>query len=313
MTSVVRGWDGARPARVTVLGSANMDLVVTVDRAPALGETVTGQTFSTVPGGKGSNQALAAARAGADVRFLGAVGDDPYGAQLRDLLAADGVDVSGLVTAEVPTGTAHIAVEKGGGNTIVVVPGANGTVTELTDLHRAAMADTDVLLLQLELPLGVVTEAAVFARSAGVRTVLTPAPVIPLPAELLAAVDLLVPNEHEAVLLGEPGQADAESAATRPAGLAGDMVVTRGSAGAEYVSKDGMLIEVPAFAVEAVDTTAAGDTFAGALAVAQASGMGVGAAMRWACAAAALSVQRFGASTSMPYRTEIENFLEYAP
>lgn len=303
----------SRPVRVTVLGSANMDLVVTVDRAPSLGETVTGRTFSTVPGGKGANQALAAARAGASVRFLGAVGDDSHGAQLRELLNADGVDVSGLVSAAEPTGTAHIVVERGGGNMIVVVPGANGTVTALTDAHRAAIADADVLMLQLELPLAVVTEAAAFARSVGVRTVLTPAPVVPLPAELLAAVDLLVPNEHEAVLLGEPPYPGAgDAVATRPAGLAGDMVVTRGAAGAEYVGRDGMLVEVPAFAVEAVDTTAAGDTYAGALAVAQASGMAVGPALRWACAAAALSVQRFGAATSMPYRAEIDKFLEHA-
>lgn len=305
--------DDSGSGRVTVLGSANMDLVVTVDRVPGLGETVTGTTFNTVPGGKGANQALAAARAGAFVRFLGAVGGDPYGAQLRDLLTAEGIDVSGLVTAEAPTGTAHIVVERGGGNTIVVVPGANGTVTALTDVHRAAIEDADVLLLQLELPLAVVTEAAVFARSVGVRTVLTPAPVVPLPAELLAAVDLLVPNEHEAVLLGEPPYPEAgDAAAARPSGLAGDMVVTRGASGAEYVGRDGLLVEVPAFAVEAVDTTAAGDTFAGALAVAQASGVGIGPAMRWACAAAALSVQRFGASTSMPYRAEIDTFLEHA-
>jgi ribokinase len=303
---------GSRPSRVTVLGSANMDLVVTVDRAPSQGETVTGRTLSTVPGGKGANQALAAARAGGSVRFLGAVGDDAYGAQIRDILAKDGVDVSGLATADVPTGTAHIVVDQDGDNSIVVVPGANATVDRLTDDHRAGIEGADVLLLQLELPLPVVTEAAVFARSVGVRTVLTPAPVVALPPDLLGAVDLLVPNEHEAALLGAT-LGGTGGALPDLAGFSGERVITLGSAGASYMSQGGTVAHVPAFAVDAVDTTAAGDTFAGALAVAQASGMDVEPAMRWACAAAALSVQQLGASTSMPYRAEIEDFLGHTP
>src|SRR6266566_704546 len=223
-------------ARIAVLGSANMDLVVTVDRAPGRGETVHGSAFHTMPGGKGANQALAAARAGGTVSFAGAVGADAHGAQIRSLLAAEGVDVSGLATAADATGTAHITVDASGANSIVVVPGANATVRSLTDAHRSAIAHADVLLLQLELPMAVVVEAAQFARLSGVATVLTPSP------------------------------------------------------------------------VEVVDTTAAGDTFVGGFAVARAEGTDLAGALRWASAAAALAVQRLGASASMPRRAEIDAF-----
>nr|WP_281387042.1 ribokinase [Jiangella mangrovi] len=288
------------------MGSANMDLVVTVDRAPGRGETVTGRTYDTVPGGKGANQALAAARAGADVAFLGAVGDDDFGLRITALLSADGVDVSGLVVSDRPTGTAHITVDGDGDNSIVVVPGANGTVTELTDAHRAVIDAADAVLLQLELPLALVTEAARYAHERGVRVVLTPAPAVPLPEELLAAVDVLVPNEHEAALL--TGDGDPVTAARSLAARGGDVVVTLGARGAVRVSGESTT-QVAAFAVAAVDTTAAGDTFAGVLAAGLASGLEWPAALRRASAAAALSVQRPGASSSMPSRAEIDAFL----
>ncbi|HEY7049448.1 MAG TPA: ribokinase [Jatrophihabitantaceae bacterium] len=284
--------------RIAVLGSANMDLVVTVDRAPSLGETVTGSSFRTIPGGKGANQALAAARAGGDVRFLGAVGGDPYGEQIRVLLDEAGIDVSGLVTVAEPTGTAHITVDATGANSIIVVPGANGTVHTLTDAHRHAIADVDTLLLQLELPLSVVVEATAFARAQGVTTILTPAPVRPLPDDLIDNVDLLVPNEHEAAALGRPRH---------------DLLTTLGEAGARYDRPGADPLTVPAFKVSAVDTTAAGDTFVGAFAVARDESADLAAALRWASAAAALSVQRFGASAAMPWREEIEAFLRENP
>ncbi len=287
--------------RIAVLGSANMDLVVTVDRVPSLGETVTGTSFRAVPGGKGANQALAAARAGGDVCFAGAVGDDAYGRQIRELLAAEGVDVTGLATATVPTGTAHITVDASGANAIVVVAGANGTVQSLTDRHRALIAGADVLLLQLELPLDVVIEAASFARKQGTTTVLTPAPVVPLPAELLDAVDLLAPNEHEAAALNVT------------AGDHHEVLVTLGAAGARYLRPGAPPLTVPAFPVHAVDTTAAGDTFVGAFVVALAEQPDLESALRWASAAAALSVQRFGASASMPTRAEIDAFAQQSP
>lgn len=285
---------------IAVLGSANMDLVVTVERAPELGETVTGASFHTVPGGKGANQALAAARAGGEVRFAGAVGDDEHGARIRELLAADGVDVSGLATVAEPTGTAHITVDRSGANSIVVVPGANGTVRTLTDAHRGVIAGAETLLLQLELPLSVVVEAAAFAQAHGTFTVLTPAPVQPLPDELVAAVDLIVANEREAAAL------PATTAEHR------DVLITRGSAGVRYLRAGTSPLDVPAFDVIAVDTTAAGDTFVGAFVVARAESPDLEGALRWASAAAALGVQRFGASASMPRRAEIEAFVRGA-
>jgi ribokinase len=285
------------PIRITVLGSANMDLVVNADRAPRLGETVTGGTFRTVPGGKGANQALAASRAGGEVRFAGAVGDDVYGTQIRALLAAGGVDVSALDTAAAPTGTAHITVDAAGANSIVVVPGANGTVQALSEVHRAAIAGAEVLLLQLELPMAAVVEAARCAHSRGVAVVLTPAPAARLPAELLDAVDLLVPNEHEAAAL------NLSPAEHR------DLLVTLGAAGARYERHCLASLTIPAFQVAAVDTTGAGDAFVGAFAVARGEHTDLDGALRWASAAAALSVQRFGASASLPDRAEIDAFL----
>ena len=184
--------------RIVVLGSANMDLVAYVAVAPARGETVFGREFRTVPGGKGANQAIAAARAGGDVAMIGAVGDDAFGVQLRATLAESGVDTALLRTVPGPTGTAHIVVDDQGGNAIVVVPSANGTVVALEPADLDVLAGCDALLLQLELPLGAVLTGAAAGRAAGVRVVLTPAPAQPLPDELLAHVDLLVPNEHEA-------------------------------------------------------------------------------------------------------------------
>lgn len=297
-----------RPS-VCVLGSANMDLVATVERVPQLGETVTGTGFLQLPGGKGANQALAAARAGAEVRMLGAVGDDAFGTSIRQVLDADGVDTSGLRVGDEPTGTAHILVESGGDNLIVVVPGANGTVRSLTDEHRVAIAGADVLLLQLELPLEVVVAAAVWAREQGRQVVLTPAPVLSLPPALIGAVDLVVPNQHEAARLTGEADPAAASRALLAAG-AGAVVVTLGERGCLYADTAAAEpLQVPAPRVEVVDTTAAGDTFVGALVVALADGRHVSDALRWATAAAALSVQRAGASASMPYRLEIDAFL----
>ena len=160
-------------ASVCVLGSANMDLVVTVDRAPTPGETAVGHEFAQIPGGKGANQALAAARAGGDVRMLGAVGDDAFGRRIRAVLEADGVDTIGLHIVDVPTGTAHIVVDAYGENSIVVIPGANGTVRTMSDDHRTAITTSDVLLLQLELPIEIVESAARWGAECGVTVVLT--------------------------------------------------------------------------------------------------------------------------------------------
>ncbi|MFF5972630.1 ribokinase [Streptomyces sp. NPDC012769] len=289
---------------IVVLGSTNMDLVAYVTKAPTRGETVTGREFRTVPGGKGANQAVAAARAGAEVSMIGAVGADDFGLRLRAALEHSGVDTDLLRTVEGPSGTAHIVVDDEGGNAIVVIPGANGTVTSLTHGDEALIATADALLLQLELPLSVVVEGARAARERGVRTVLTPAPARALPTELLSVTDLLVPNEHEAAAL--TGHTDPHAAARALLDDVPEVVVTLGAAGCLYATRGAEPVTVPAPRVRAVDTTAAGDTFVGALAVALTEGRPAPEALAWASAAAALSVQREGASTSMPYRTEID-------
>ncbi|MEU3182771.1 ribokinase [Streptomyces sp. NPDC006923] len=289
---------------IVVLGSTNMDLVTYVARAPKLGETVTGREFRTIPGGKGANQAVAAARAGGDVAMVGAVGADEFGEQLRHTLVSSGVDTDLLRTAEGPSGTAHIVVDDEGGNSIVVIPAANGTVTCLGPGDETLIAAADSLLLQLELPLSAVLAGAEAGRRHGVRTVLTPAPAQPLPPGLLAAVDLLVPNEHEAAML--TGIADPRAAADALLRQVPEVVITLGAAGSLYAARGAEPLNVPAPRVSAVDTTGAGDTFVGALAVALGEGRPMPEAMGWASAAAALCVQRPGASTSMPYRTEIE-------
>ncbi|WP_394822088.1 ribokinase [Pendulispora albinea] len=302
------------PAAIAVLGSCNMDVVAFADRAPTLGETVAGRRFATIPGGKGANQAIAAARAGGAVRMIGAVGDDDFGRALRTVLGEAQVDAGAVRASAEPTGIAHIVVDARGGNSIVVIPGANGTVTSLTAADEAIVANSAVLLLQLELPMEAAIAGAAVARRAGTRVILTPAPVQDLPPELLANVDLLAPNEHEiAQITGidEPREALRAMLEQVP-----EVVVTLGAEGCVYGARtQGGTLHVPAPKVEAVDTTAAGDTFVGVLAVALAEGRNMQEALRWASAAAALSVQRAGASTSMPKREAIDAFaaLHVAP
>ncbi|WP_043641142.1 ribokinase [Nonomuraea candida] len=292
---------------ISVFGSANMDLVAYVSQAPRRGETVTGHRFRTVPGGKGANQAIAAARAGGEVAFLGAVGDDGFGAEMRSTLTEAGVDVRGLRQVPGPSGIAHIVVDDGGGNSIIVVPGANGTVIGPSGHDLATIAGSRALLLQLELPMAAVVDAAQAGNVAGVPVYLTPAPAQPLPAELLEAVTTIVPNEHEAAAI--TGVSGPDAALDALLELVEEAVITLGSEGALYGARSGERLRVPAVKVDAVDTTAAGDTFVGALAVARTEGRGMADALRFASMAAALSVQREGASTSMPTRHEIENAL----
>ena len=301
-----------RAPRIAVVGSCNADVVAFVDRAPERGETVAGLRSATFPGGKGANQAIAAARLGAAVGFVGAVGADVMGELMRSALADSGVDVTQLRTTGAATGSAHIVVEAGGANRIVVVPGANGSLTELTAADRRLVGGSDLLLVQLELPLEVVVEACVVARAAGTRVVLTPSPVRALPAELLAAVDVLVPNEHEALQIAAVD--GVKEAIATLAALVPDLVVTLGERGGVHVGPGGARDEFATPAVEAVDTTAAGDTFVGALALALGEGRAWPLALERAAAAAAISVSRVGASASMPVRDELERFLEeHAP
>ncbi|MGO8882779.1 MAG: ribokinase [Streptosporangiaceae bacterium] len=296
---------GSRP-RIAVVGSCNLDTVVYTGRLPAAGETVAGHRVLQVPGGKGANQAIAVARAGAAVTMIGAVGDDAAGADLRAALQEAGADTAGLRVSSAPTGSAHITVDSSGANAIVIVAGANAEVTALTHADQDVIARSDVLLLQLELPMPVVAAAAAAGRRAGTRVVLTPAPARPLPGGLLSDVDLLVANEPEASQL--------TGLTASPAVLAAlleqvpEVVITLGAAGCRYGRRSGARIAVPAPVVPVIDTTAAGDTFCGALAVALAEGRPAGQALRWATSAAALSVQRAGASPSMPGRAQIDAF-----
>lgn len=290
--------------RIAVLGSLNIDLVATTARIPAAGETVAGLRSMQVPGGKGLNQAVAAARAGARVSMLGSVGDDAFGVDLLAALAQDGIDTAGVATVRSSTGTANILVEdRTGENRIVVVAGANAARTELWDEARSAIAASSMLLLQLEVPPELVARAAAYAVSVGTQVVLTPAPVTQLPDGLLADVDLLVLNQHEAGELA--GSTDPVRAAQylRRFGV-GAVIVTLGEDGCVLVNDDGER-RVGAVPVRAADTTAAGDTFVGAFAAARVSGRGVYEALRWATSAAAVSVQHPGASSSMPYEDEI--------
>ncbi|MCO1594561.1 ribokinase [Micromonospora sp. RHAY321] len=299
-------------ARVAVVGSSNLDLVVSASRLPAPGETVLGEDFRTVPGGKGANQAVAAARAGAACDFVGAVGDDEFGTRMRASLAGAGVDVRGLRTVAGPSGVALIAVDRDAENFIVVAPGANGTLTELDADDKATIAAADVLLLQLEVPLVAVVQAAGWARSAGTTVVVNAAPATVLPTELLDLVDVLVVNEHEAAVVAGVFSDDPPVLLDALLELVPRVVLTLGARGAAYADRGGLRLAVPAPRVDAVDTTAAGDAFTGALAVSWAERGGassedtVTASLRWACAAGAACAQRPGASTALPERSAID-------
>ncbi|QXV60677.1 ribokinase [Amycolatopsis sp. TNS106] len=284
-------------SQVLVIGSANADLVVPVDRRPGGGETVLGGDTILSPGGKGANTAVAAARLGADVALLGAVGDDPYGELLKRSLAESGVNTDSLRTSERPTGIAYITVTPDGENSILVSPGANSALRpEDVDLGGA-----EVVVLSLEIPLETVEHAVAKAVESGVKTLLNLSPAAELSAETLQGLDVLLVNEHEAAfLLG--GEADFPKLLDLGPKAA---VVTLGAKGAAVVTSDGVT-EVPSPKVEAVDTTGAGDAFAGALATSLAKGEELADAARRAVKVAAITVTRQGAQPSYPTASELE-------
>ncbi|WP_324012978.1 ribokinase [Microbacterium sp. JZ37] len=296
-----------RTGPIVVLGSANMDLVTRQPRLPEPGETMAGSDFSTGAGGKGLNQAVAARRAGAEVAFAGAVGDDGFGRELRAFLEGERIATAALRTSAAPTGIAQVSVLDGGENSIVIVAGANGE-EELTDGDRALIASAAALVVQLERPLALVERALVAGRQAEALTVLTPAPVDAEAARLLPLVDILVPNESEALALS--GASDVETAARRLSEQASTVIVTRGSAGALIARGGEIVAAVPAHEVEAVDTTGAGDTFVGVLVAWLTRGEPLEAAVEAATAAAAIAVTRPGAAPAMPTREEIDAALE---
>jgi ribokinase len=276
---------------VTVFGSANLDLVVTVERHPLPGETLLGDSYAEFPGGKGLNQVVAAARAGASTSLHSAVGDDAAGDRLRSLVLDEKVDDAHLLTsAGQPTGRAAIVVSASGENSIVVVPGANANV-----VAPGALAPCRVLLTQLEVPLIAVQATLTLARSAGTLTLLNPAPAQLLDDSLLSLCDIVIPNEHEVELLGGID-------ALHAAGV-GIVIVTRGADGVT-ISRDGAVEHRSARAVDVVDTTGAGDAFCGNLAARLALGDGLPDAIDWAIAAGALAVTVAGAVPSLPYATQ---------
>ncbi|WP_461607165.1 ribokinase [Aeromonas rivipollensis] len=301
--------------RLVVLGSVNADHVLRVPHFPRPGETLTGHSYQVVPGGKGANQAVAAARLGAAVSFIARIGDDAIGRQMKTGFANDGIDVSAVeLDDKLPTGIAIIYVSDEGENSIGLSTEANGALdTAMVKRHEAMIAGAHTLLLQLEVPLESVFEAAKLARSHGTRVVLNPAPAQPLSSELLALVDLITPNQTEAELLTGvkvTDEASAREAAARfhQMGIA-DVMITLGSQGV-YCSNAKQQALIPGFRVEAVDTTAAGDTFNGALLAAELAGADFHSAVRFAHGAAALSVTRFGAQSSIPGKQEVDTFLQ---
>ncbi|MBI4246235.1 MAG: ribokinase [Candidatus Rokubacteria bacterium] len=301
-------------SRVLVVGSANVDYTVAAARLPRPGETVSGGTLLVNHGGKGANQAVAARRLGAEVRFVGCVGDDAAGRDTRAALAGEGIDVGGLaVAAGGATGTALIVVDAEGRNQIAVAPGANRALgVEHVTARRDDFAWADVVVGQLETPLATVRTTLELARRHHAITILNPAPVPDAPLDVWSLVDYLTPNVGEAERLsGVPVTSSAGAAAAavalRRRGV-GAVIVTLGGEGALAVTSEGEL-SVPARAVTVVDTTAAGDAFNGALAVALAEGRGLRDAVEFANAAAALACTRRGAQPSLPARAEVERLL----
>jgi ribokinase len=301
------------PAKVVVIGSLNMDLVTRAPRLPRGGETLIGESFATIPGGKGANQAVAAARLGAQVSMVGCVGGDAYGEQLRGALLAEGIDCQAVSVVGGSSGVALIVVDDNSQNAIVIVAGANGALTaEVLDSVDEVLQSADVIICQLEVPDATVGHALKRARELGKIVILNPAPAShTLPADWYACVDYLIPNESEAAMLSgltvdslETAQAAATHLITAGAGK---VILTLGAQGLMFA--DGSSFEhFPAPLVKAVDTTAAGDTFVGGFAAALASGKSEVEAIRFGQVAAALSVTREGAQPSIPTLLEVQAF-----
>lgn len=299
-------------SNILVIGSLNADLVVRVSRFPAPGETISGEDLAIIPGGKGANQAVAAARQGAQVSMVGCVGDDSFGPALVQNLQSSRVDTSHVRTDPASTGTATIVVDAQGQNSIVLSPGANAKVST-SDVDAVSFENAKILLLQFEIPFKTVTYAASVARQNGLRVVLNPAPARPIPDSLLANIDILIPNESELQLLTGMPVNDMESA--KPAAQAllakgvETVIVTLGSNGALLVTPEAT-VNIPAFNVDVVDTTAAGDAFIGGFAAALLKGSSLEDAVRYGNASGALAATKFGAQPSLPTAEDVAQFLD---
>jgi ribokinase len=300
--------------RILVVGSSNTDMIIKMKRIPRPGETIVGGDFHTAAGGKGANQAVAAARAGGEVTFIARVGRDVLGDKAVAGFVREGINVERVIRdPAAPSGVALIFVGGDGENSIAVAPGANDKLSpEDVQVAQGAFFDADILVLQLEIPLETVETAAQMAKQAGIPAILNPAPARPLPDSLLRSLSILTPNETEAEILTGIEVDGADSAGKAADQLlargVGTVIITLGAEGAFVASASSRAL-VPGFPVEAVDSTAAGDTFNGALAVALAEGRPFEQAVRFAHAAAAISVTRLGAQPSAPLRAEIEKLL----
>ncbi|WP_088548306.1 ribokinase [Paenibacillus aquistagni] len=303
---------------IVVVGSLNMDLVTVTDHVPDAGETVLGSSFHTFCGGKGANQAVACARLGAKVHMIGCIGDDSFGQDLLHNLEAEGIDCSGITIIQgKSSGTAAITINDHD-NRIIVVPGANGEFTAtLVEKHRELIQAADLLLMQLEVPMETVKAAAFIAQEHRVPIMLNPAPAAPLDAAWMETINWFTPNEHElSIMLGNQLklETDSPSAMEHWGALLGTcperIIMTKGADGALWTTADGQVQHTKGLNVEVKDTTGAGDTFNGALAVSLAEGRCLEEAVKRSVAAGALSVTRFGAQGGMPTRTELEAFLQ---
>lgn len=299
--------------RVVVVGSLNIDLVVGLARMPNPGETVFGESLERHPGGKGLNQAVAAARLGVPVTMVGAVGDDGSGDWLRTVMSGEGIDQGGIATVPGTSGTAVIEVDSTGANRIVVIPGANDHVTsEAVEEFLSTCPDVGVVLTQGEIPIDAIATAMRVGRSRGAHTILNPAPARDYPREIMASVDILVPNEHEAALMAGSelnSTVDAvETAGEMTRWGVGCVVITRGERGAVWSTATNSG-QVQAFRVQAVDTVAAGDAFCGGLAAGLVRGETFAEALRWASAAGALAATKSGAVPSLPTLDDVQALL----
>ena len=296
--------------RIAVIGSSNTDMVIKTSKLPAPGETILGGDFFMNPGGKGANQAVAAARLSGNVSLIAKTGDDVFGKQARELFEIDHINIDNLVTdPSHPTGIALITVDAQGENCIVVAPGSNSYLNQKDiDHSRQEILRSEIILMQLEIPIDTVLYTADLAYHAGIKVILNPAPAAKIPDELISRLYMITPNETEAELLSGIPVTDFESAELAAQNLyrrgVKVVIITLGSKGALLFTGDQVLL-VPSPKVEAIDTTAAGDVFNGALAVAIAEGMALEEAVKFACKAAAISVTRMGAQASAPYRREM--------
>ncbi|MFC3885627.1 ribokinase [Bacillus songklensis] len=301
-------------SNIVVIGSINMDVVNHVQKHPLPGETIKGWGTSYYPGGKGANQAVAAARAGGKVTMIGAVGNDSFGRSLSAALQKEGINTNYILEKEGTSGLAFITVDSFGENSIILSEGANGKVG-ISDLQKLSsiMKSADMLLLQNEIPWETTTHVFEEAQNSDTRVFFNPAPAFKVPEDVLPLIDVLILNETEVQVITGNEIRDVSQARLAAEQLSNEgvkeVVITLGKKGALYMNREGDNLYTPAFTVETVDTTAAGDTFIGAYAVASTAGQSIKESLQFASAASALSVTRRGAQSSIPNREEIQHFL----